>query len=175
MIDPTTILFILIGLSIALIGALVLRPSITTTRAGKILAFVALFILPLLSAAMGGSEHMERSKQTQFCLSCHIMEPYGKSLLVDDPSHLATAHFQNNRVPASKPVTPVIRITCSMVRSAQRCAACGTCRCNTWAYPRSPSISTTATTIANAYIAMRVRALSRKAPCIMLTPRRLRR
>jgi len=98
-IDPTTILFILLGLSIALIGVLVLRPSITTTRGGKILAFVALFILPLLSAAMGGAEHMERSKQTQFCLSCHIMEPYGKSLHVDDPSYLAAAHFLNGRVP----------------------------------------------------------------------------
>jgi len=44
-------------------------------------------------------DHIERSKQTQFCLSCHIMEPYGRSLRVDDASYIPAAHFQNNRVP----------------------------------------------------------------------------
>jgi len=96
---PTQILFILIGLATVLLAVLVIWPSVTATRGGKILAFVALFILPLLSAATGASEHMERSKQTQFCLSCHIMEPYGKSLYVDDSSYLAATHFQNHRVP----------------------------------------------------------------------------
>ncbi len=99
MITPTEILVILIGLSIVLIAVLVFWPSITATRGGKILAFLALFILPLLCVAMGTSEHMERSKRTQFCLSCHIMDPYGKSLYVDDPSYLAAAHFQHHRVP----------------------------------------------------------------------------
>lgn len=102
MIGQTTILIVLIGLSVVLIAILVVRPAITATRGGKILAFVALFILPVLSATMGTSEHMERSKQTQFCLSCHIMEPYGKSLYVDDPTYLAAAHFQNERVPRSQ-------------------------------------------------------------------------
>src|SRR5207248_5717469 len=41
----------------------------------------------------------ERSKQTSFCLSCHIMEPYGRSLHVDDKSWIPAAHFQNSRVP----------------------------------------------------------------------------
>ena len=99
MVSPITILLILIGLSIVLITILVFRPSVSATRGGKILAFVALFILPIVCAAMGTSEHMQRSKQTQFCLSCHIMEPYGKSLHVDDTSYLAAAHFQNHRVP----------------------------------------------------------------------------
>ncbi|HJY86125.1 MAG TPA: NapC/NirT family cytochrome c [Candidatus Acidoferrales bacterium] len=98
MIGPTAILSILIALSVTLITILVIWPSITTTRGGKILAFLALFILPMLCAAMGASEHLERSKQTQFCLSCHIMEPYGKSLYVDDPKYLAAAHLQNHRV-----------------------------------------------------------------------------
>ncbi len=42
---------------------------------------------------------MERSKQTSFCLSCHLMEPYGRSLQVDDPTWLPASQFQNNRVP----------------------------------------------------------------------------
>jgi len=99
LIDPATILFTLIGLAIILIALLVIWPSITATRGGKILAFLALFILPVLCAAVGAAEHLERSKQTHFCLSCHIMEPYGKSLYVDDPTYLAAAHFQNHRVP----------------------------------------------------------------------------
>jgi cytochrome c-type protein NapC len=99
LIDPATIIFTLISLAIILIALLVIWPSITATRGGKILAFLALFLLPVLCAAVGVAEHLERSKQTQFCLSCHIMEPYGKSLYVDDLTYLAAAHFQNHRVP----------------------------------------------------------------------------
>src|ERR1700687_4728005 len=92
----------LIVLSILLAFIFVVPPSVTTTRGGKILAFVVLFILPVLCAAMGTSQHIENSKQTKFCLSCHIMEPYGKSLHIDDPSYLAAAHYQNHRVPADE-------------------------------------------------------------------------
>ncbi len=48
---------------------------------------------------MGTSYQIDRSKRIEFCLSCHIMEPYGRSLYVDDKSFLAAAHFQNHRVP----------------------------------------------------------------------------
>jgi cytochrome c-type protein NapC len=30
------------------------------------------------------------------------MEPFGRSLLVDDPTHLPASHFQNHRVPAGE-------------------------------------------------------------------------
>jgi len=79
-----------------------MRPAVTVTRTGKILAFGVLFFLPLFSLAVGMDNEMERSKSTAFCLSCHIMEPYGKSLHIDDPSYLAGAHFQNHRVPADE-------------------------------------------------------------------------
>jgi len=48
---------------------------------------------------MGLSSEMDRSKTTAFCLSCHTMESYGKSLDIDDPGHIPAAHFQNHRVP----------------------------------------------------------------------------
>ena len=86
MIGPQTLVFLLIGASILLILVVVLRPSITVSREGKILAFMALFIVPVITACVGASQHLERSEQTQFCLSRHIMEPYGRSLCVDDPS-----------------------------------------------------------------------------------------
>lgn len=63
------------------------------------MAFLVLFALPVLCAGMGGSAELQHAKSTEFCLSCHIMEPYGRSLLVDDPGHLAASHFQNHRVP----------------------------------------------------------------------------
>jgi len=84
--------------AIALIALVVLRPGLTATRGGKVLTFLALAVLPGLATAMGLSAHMERSKTTEFCLSCHIMEPYGKSLRVDDASALPAAHFQNRRI-----------------------------------------------------------------------------
>jgi cytochrome c-type protein NapC len=102
MIDPQTLVFVLISASILLILVVVIWPSITVSRGGKIIAFLALFIVPIVVAGVGASEHMERSEQTQFCLSCHIMEPYGRSLYVDDPSYIPAAHFQNHRIPADK-------------------------------------------------------------------------
>ncbi len=88
-----------IALSIVMIGLLQLRPSITAAQGGKILAFIAFFILPIVATVMGASIHLENSTSTQFCLSCHVMEAHGKSLYIDDPSYVPAAHFQNNRIP----------------------------------------------------------------------------
>lgn len=98
----TLFALLLIAFSILLIAVVVFRPQVTSTPVGKIVAFLALFAFPILSIGMGFSTEMDRSKSTKFCLSCHIMEPYGKSLQVDDPMHLAAAHFQNHRVPADE-------------------------------------------------------------------------
>jgi len=98
----TSAIIALILFSALLAAVLVLRPTITMHPGGKILAFGVLFFLPLFCLTAGMNNEMERSKSTSFCLSCHIMEPYGKSLQVDDPSYLAAAHFQNHRVPADE-------------------------------------------------------------------------
>jgi nitrate/TMAO reductase-like tetraheme cytochrome c subunit len=97
--SPATLLYALIAITIILVGTIVLRPSLSATRGGKQLAFVILLLLPLTVALLGAEEHMGRSKQTDFCLSCHIMEPYGRSLHIDDPKYVPAAHFQNARVP----------------------------------------------------------------------------
>ena len=99
---PTIAIVILVLFSAALAGVLVARPAITASSAGKILGFVVLFFLPLFSLMAGMENEMERSKSTAFCLSCHIMESYGKSLHIDDASYLAAAHYQNHRVPADE-------------------------------------------------------------------------
>jgi cytochrome c-type protein NapC len=97
--SPITLLYLLIAVAILLIVFLISRPSLTASRAGKQMAFVVLFVLPVIVASMGAAEHMRRSEQTQFCISCHIMEPYGRSLYIDDPGHVPAAHFQNARIP----------------------------------------------------------------------------
>jgi cytochrome c-type protein NapC len=78
---------------------LLIRPSITAAQGGKVVAFMAFFILPIVATVLGASIHLENSKSTQFCLSCHVMEAHGKSLYIDDPSYVPAAHFQNNRIP----------------------------------------------------------------------------
>jgi cytochrome c-type protein NapC len=101
-IGPTGILVALIVLTIVLTAVFVVYPSITAGATGKILAFVALCVLPALCIGGGMSTQMQRSEQTKFCISCHSMENYGKSLYVDDPSYIPARHFQNHRVPADR-------------------------------------------------------------------------
>lgn len=92
--------FIALALSaIVLILLLVARPQLTAERGGKMLAFVAMFILPVLASWVGTTRHIEHSKSTGFCLSCHEMEPYGRSLGIADAYYLPASHYQNHRVP----------------------------------------------------------------------------
>jgi cytochrome c-type protein NapC len=102
MIGLTEILIAIIIIDIALIALLSIKPSLTVHRGGKILAFVSLLIFPVIALAMGTNKHMDRSTSTEFCLSCHVMTDYGKSLKVDDRSFIPAVHYQNNLVPRDK-------------------------------------------------------------------------
>ncbi len=102
MITPGQLTLLIFVVSIGLIAWLMLRPGMTASPGGKMLAFVALFLLPLVCGGLGLSQHFERSEQTSFCLSCHVMEPYGRSLYVDDAKFIPASHFQNHRVPADQ-------------------------------------------------------------------------
>jgi NapC/NirT cytochrome c family protein len=166
--SPEALLYALLAITATLIAIIVVRPSITVSTPGKMLAFVAFCVLPILCGSMAASTHIERSKQTKFCLSCHIMEPYGRSLYVDDPSYIPASHFQNHRVPPDE--------------------ACYTCHTDYGLYggvraklgglrhiyiqyfgtpPRPDDTSfTNPTTIANACTAMPVRVRLRRMRCI---------
>jgi cytochrome c-type protein NapC len=93
------ILIAQIVVSAVLASIFLIRPSVTTGAAWKILAFIGLCVLPALCIVGGMNTHMQRSEQRRFCVSCHAMVPYGQSLYVDDPTHLPAQHFQNHRVP----------------------------------------------------------------------------
>src|SRR5579872_576168 len=96
---PTSVI-LLLCMSAVLIALFVgFRVNFTRSREGKMLAFVALFALPVMAAWAGFTEQMDRAESTKFCLSCHIMDGFGRTLYIDDPSYIPAAHFQNNRVP----------------------------------------------------------------------------
>ncbi len=85
-------------IAIGLIVIIIVRPGITEVKGGKLVAFLAFLILPVIAILMGTTEHLEKSKSIDFCLSCHAMEAYGESLYVDDRNYLPANHFQNKRV-----------------------------------------------------------------------------
>jgi cytochrome c-type protein NapC len=90
----------LVLFAIALVLLVIWRPRMLGRRSGKVLAFMALFLVPALASTLGTGLHLEKAKTTEFCLSCHEMQPYGESLMLDDSEYLPAAHFQNHRVPA---------------------------------------------------------------------------
>ena len=94
------ILICQIALSIVLAAIFLIRPSLTSAAGWKIVAFIGLCVLPALCIVGGMNTHVQRSEQTRFCISCHVMVPYGQSLYVDSPTPIPAQHFQNHRVPA---------------------------------------------------------------------------
>ena len=96
---PTSLTLALIAVSLVLALYLAFRTNITRSREGKILAFVVLLALPLAATWGGFEEHLDRATSTQFCLSCHVMNDFGKSLNYDDKSYIPAVHYQNNFVP----------------------------------------------------------------------------
>jgi cytochrome c-type protein NapC len=95
-----------IGLSIValLLSIYLLRntAALATERAGRWLFFAGAFIVPLAAAFYGSSAALHTSTQTNFCLSCHEMKPYGQSLMVDDDEVLPSIHYQNHLVPSDQ-------------------------------------------------------------------------
>jgi hypothetical protein len=51
---PKILIILLLALTIILIAVVVFRPGITATRAGKMMAFLLLFALPVLCVGIGG-------------------------------------------------------------------------------------------------------------------------
>ena len=93
---------LLIGIAVTAILLLIVvgrRPeSLVADARGRLLGLIAFVALPSVFFVGGFDSHVARSKSTSFCLSCHVMEPYGESLHVDDSELVAAAHFQNGRI-----------------------------------------------------------------------------
>ena len=90
---------LLVLITVGLIVILLRHPGTTAGQGGRTVAFVAFLVLPTVLTYLGLSAHMSGAKSTEFCLSCHVMEPYGRSLSIDDSDYLPAVHFQNNLTP----------------------------------------------------------------------------
>ena len=95
-------MFIIITLIVITIGLIIFiffNPKLKGFASGKVLVFITFLILPVLIIIFSTAYQYTNSKSTQFCLSCHVMQPYGKSLLIDDQSYIPAHHYQNNLIP----------------------------------------------------------------------------
>jgi len=102
MLGLTSILIALVVLTIIMAAVFLVDPAATVVASGKILAFIALCILPALCIGTGMSFHNERSKQTAYCVSCHSMVTHGQSLHLLDTHYIPAQHFQNHLVPSDR-------------------------------------------------------------------------
>lgn len=88
------------------LAALALVPVVTryaqlrAAAIGPLLLVLCTILLPIGAAVTGVAAGIERSQSTAFCQSqCHEMEPFAKSLRVDDSEYLAATHVQRGLVP----------------------------------------------------------------------------
>jgi cytochrome c-type protein NapC len=91
------IVALLAGLGVVVLLFLGAR-SLAGQTVGRIVLLVGLVALPLLLSVGNISYGFHQSSTTAFCLSCHEMKDYGKSLFVDNRQALAAVHYQNRFV-----------------------------------------------------------------------------
>lgn len=68
------------------------------STAGRLMMLVGVGVLPLLTLGVGATHAVKASSSTEFCLECHEMEPYGKSLFLDDRAVLPAVHYQKRLI-----------------------------------------------------------------------------
>ncbi len=89
----------IISSAAALVGFIAYAAGfLTANRLGRLVLLGGLALLPLAVTGAGVAVGVRESSQTQFCMSCHGMEPYGKSLFVDNANSLAAVHYQKRLI-----------------------------------------------------------------------------
>lgn len=90
-----------IPLTIAAIAIAICAIGLIRGRLTDSLFATGVVTLPLFAYALADAVLIDRSKETQFCTSCHLMEPIYQSTLADDGS-LASFHVVNGATKRSK-------------------------------------------------------------------------
>ena len=95
----TTLLIVVLVAVITLVALIsVAAGHLTVNHLGRLVLLGALGLLPLVVTGAGVAVGVQRSSETDFCMSCHEMEPFGKSLFVDNPAALAAVHYQKRLI-----------------------------------------------------------------------------
>jgi cytochrome c nitrite reductase small subunit len=79
-------------IAIALVAMLLCAAIVIRGRMGDSLKAVGLVALPLTAFALADAVLLERSKNTDFCMSCHVMEPLLAVVSETEPT-LASVHI----------------------------------------------------------------------------------
>lgn len=99
--DLTEPIYGAIPLAIAGFAAAICVIGLVRGRLSDSLFAAGIVALPLVAYALANAVLLDRSKETQFCTSCHTMEPVYRSTLADDGS-LASFHVVNGATMRSK-------------------------------------------------------------------------
>jgi cytochrome c-type protein NapC len=91
------IVALIVGLAVVVLLFVGAR-SLAGQTIGRVVLLVGLVALPILLSAGNISYGFHQSSTTSFCLSCHEMRDYGKSLFVDNKQAVVAVHYQNRLV-----------------------------------------------------------------------------
>lgn len=92
---------IIVSLSVAAVlaaAAYLAAPALVEQRWGRIALLAGIVAIPALTSGASLSYGVRESGTTRFCLSCHEMRPYGKSLFADNQRALSATHYQNRLI-----------------------------------------------------------------------------
>ena len=95
-----TILLLVFAIPVAILSLIVLiyGEKILKVRQSRATTLIFMMVVSALILLTGIDNDLEKSKKTEFCLSCHVMQPYGKSLNIDDEEAIPAVHYQNKYV-----------------------------------------------------------------------------
>ena len=97
MLPATLIIALVVGLGILVLVAAG-AGALDGHTVGRVVLLIAIVALPLLLSVANFSYGVSESSSTRFCLSCHEMQPHGKTLFADNRQALAAVHYQSRLV-----------------------------------------------------------------------------
>ena len=98
--DLSESLLWLLPAAFALAAAVICVVGLVRGRLGETLFVTGVAFLPALAFALSDVVLMERSTQTEFCTSCHLMQPVYESTVTENDS-LASIHVTRGAVPTA--------------------------------------------------------------------------
>ena len=99
--DLTEPVFGIVPIGVATVAIAICVVGLVRGRLGKSVLTAGIVTLPVLAFALADFVLLDRSKETQFCTSCHLMQPIHDSTVGDDGS-LASAHVSRGLVPTAQ-------------------------------------------------------------------------